>query len=107
MVRPTDREDAEYRQGIADATRTSDSNGLLGVLIGAVVVLGLGVAAYFVFAGQPQKSDSPNIINVPAPQAPAPQAPSVKIEVPKSDTTTNSAPSLSVPSPGTSTSGGN
>ncbi len=107
MATPTDREELEYRRGVADANRTGDSSGLLGVLIGAVVVVGLGAAAYFAFGGQVQKSDSPNIINVPAPQSPtinieapkmeAPKAPDVNITVP--------SPSLAVPSPGTGKSG--
>ena len=102
MAIPSDREDLEYRKGVADASRISDSSGLLGVLIGAVVVVGLGAAAYFMFDGQAQKTDSPNIINVPAPKSPdinieAPKAPNVNITVP--------SPSIAVPNPGENKSG--
>lgn len=96
MARPTDREELEYRKGVSDARGADGASGLLGVLIGAIVVIGLGAGAYFLFANQSQKSDAPNIINVPAPQAP-----SVKLEAPKTDVNI-SAPSPSLSVPGTS-----
>jgi hypothetical protein len=115
MVRPTDREEMEYRQGVSDARGADGTNGLLGVLVGALVVLGLGAGAYYLFAGQSQKSDTPNIINVPAPQAPSvkidvPKPDVPKTDIPKTDINVNTAPSPSLTVPGSNSSpqsGGN
>ncbi len=81
MVRNTDREEMEYRKGYADARRSDSASGILGAIFGLIVVLALGAGAYFVFAGQSQQTDSPDIINVPAPEAP--EAPDVDVQIPE------------------------
>lgn len=91
------RQDSEYQKGYVDG-QGSGSNTLLSFIVGLLIAVVLGGAAWFTLgqANQSSQGDT-DIINVPAPEAPeAPEAPDVNINVPQPEI---NVPDVELPKP--------
>ena len=64
---------------MADNSNSSGSMGLLGVIIGAILVIGV---AYFIFAGSGPVKPSNTTVTIEAPKAPAAPSPATPAPAP-------------------------